>query len=708
MLKEIPNPAQARMSAPLATYPTQNQHSLPGTPLGPPSTFGRLSSGLQREIPGPGDQQRSFSDSSHSRQQKAAPSPGRESSGSWAASPTVYGPRHSQSITETYASDHDRERSLSVSPKTRLPSQGNSEAMDITQNTPHENNGQVTPVKREETVDALENPNSDQPNAIRGQDGPASRVVDGTLNPPQSNQQSAASYGYAPDQRQESLSSHSPTPIPLSRPFHFTANSDQSTSQGLPTPGSSSATPSRPQPSTPRLPSNHQIPPLQSTPTSPDAMHTPSGVTTIAPPTPATQHIVAGQQSTNPAGLIGLPEQPKRKRKRYDEIPMFARKASRTNPTVPADPQPAPQFPRPVKQKSPSAKHRSSQSPPQHPSIRSSNANGHSAPKNEVLLPQVQRGFANQGSLGPWEPSILNTAPLDDVTHSLSEILFNEVVRRDDVGPGSAVGGVGGVGRGAVLEIEAKIGQLIDRNTNDRIRLPVMSECIVSKGDPNLRVNFKSSMTESQHRSMNGFLNKALLDSQPSKSDSSANPRIPMTYVHTRECDSFYDLSQAGLLSLPASIRNQLDQRHPRVKVRITTDQKTGKVLAKIVKARVTDVDVYSPRTPFDWRVSVNLEMDWDGDMKDLVESKNGQKRADRNKDRVSYRHQSYQIDLTQVTPSDTSSKPEKEHELEVEVSSSEVRKQGLLFKNNQANRYNDLIRGFVDNVRTLARHCHV
>ena len=154
---------------------------------------------------------------------------------------------------------------------------------------------------------------------------------------------------------------------------------------------------------------------------------------------------------------------------------------------------------------------------------------------------------------------------------------------------------------------------------------------------------------------MNGFLNKALLDSQPSKSDSSANPRIPMTYVHTRECDSFYDLSQAGLLSLPASIRNQLDQRHPRVKVRITTDQKTGKVLAKIVKARVTDVDVYSPRTPFDWRVSVNLEMDWDGDMKDLVESKNGQKRADRNKDRVSYRHQSYQIDLTQVTPSDVS-----------------------------------------------------
>lgn len=130
-----------------------------------------------------------------------------------------------------------------------------------------------------------------------------------------------------------------------------------------------------------------------------------------------------------------------------------------------------------------------------------------------------------------------------------------------------------------------------------------------------------------------------------------------MSYVHTKECDAFYELSQAGHLGLPPSIRAQLNPRH-RAKVRITTDQKTGKELAKIVKARVADLDIYSPRTAFDWRLSVNLEMNYDGDMQDLVETTEGGKRADRNKDRMSYRHLAYQIDLTQVTPSDVSLEP--------------------------------------------------
>lgn len=50
--------------------------------------------------------------------------------------------------------------------------------------------------------------------------------------------------------------------------------------------------------------------------------------------------------------------------------------------------------------------------------------------------------------------------------------------------------------------------------------------------------------------------------------------------------------------------------------------------------------------------------------------------------------------------------KMDKEHELEIEVSSEEVRKQGLLVMNNQPNGYEDLIKGFVDNVRLLARYC--
>lgn len=51
-------------------------------------------------------------------------------------------------------------------------------------------------------------------------------------------------------------------------------------------------------------------------------------------------------------------------------------------------------------------------------------------------------------------------------------------------------------------------------------------------------------------------------------------------------------------------------------------------------------------------------------------------------------------------------SKAEKEHELEIEVASAEVRKQGLLAKDGRPNDYESLIKGFVDNVRLLARQC--
>jgi uncharacterized protein YwbE len=131
-------------------------------------------------------------------------------------------------------------------------------------------------------------------------------------------------------------------------------------------------------------------------------------------------------------------------------------------------------------------------------------------------------------------------------------------------------------------------------------------------------------------------------------------PRIPMTYVHTRERDSFYELPPHAHNTLPPSIRAQINPRH-KVKVRVTTDQKSGKTLAKIIKARVADLDIHSPRTQFDWRISVNLEMGYEGEIEGLAEGGDGGNRADRNKDRMSYRHLAYQIDLTQVTPSDVS-----------------------------------------------------
>lgn len=140
---------------------------------------------------------------------------------------------------------------------------------------------------------------------------------------------------------------------------------------------------------------------------------------------------------------------------------------------------------------------------------------------------------------------------------------------------------------------------------------------------------------------MNNFLNE-----QVKASMASGSSRIPISYTHKKERDTFYEISPH---ELPPLIRQNLNPRH-KPKVRVTTDVKTGEIIAKIVKCRVADIDVYSPRTPVDWRVSVNLEMEYDGDISHLpmVDASKGG-RGERNKDRMSYKHLAYQIDLTQV-----------------------------------------------------------
>ena len=116
-----------------------------------------------------------------------------------------------------------------------------------------------------------------------------------------------------------------------------------------------------------------------------------------------------------------------------------------------------------------------------------------SGPTLNNQTPPSQASHHHGGPLGPWEPSILNNIPSEELVKVISDWLFVEVVLREGIGVGAA----GVVARqGAVLEIEAKLGRLIDRNTNDRLRLPVMTECVVSPSDPNLRLSFESSMSE--------------------------------------------------------------------------------------------------------------------------------------------------------------------------------------------------------------------
>lgn len=158
---------------------------------------------------------------------------------------------------------------------------------------------------------------------------------------------------------------------------------------------------------------------------------------------------------------------------------------------------------------------------------------------------------------------------------------------------------------------------------------------------------------------MNTFLNNAHHYSQKPRrrpATPGAKPRHAIRYLHTRECDVFYDLSVAGLLKLPQPVRDMLDARHINTKVRTIMDQTTGNTIAQTIKVRVADLDVYSPNTELDYRVSVNIEAKVEGDWRKLVQPRALRaKRFERKKDRVSFRHLAYSIDLTTVSSPDVS-----------------------------------------------------
>ncbi|KAF3056765.1 mRNA-capping enzyme subunit beta [Trichoderma lentiforme] len=300
-----------------------------------------------------------------------------------------------------------------------------------------------------------------------------------------------------------------------------------------------------------------------------------------------------------------------------------------------------------------------------------------------------------QDILGPWEASIAGVKPIEELSKNVADFLFVNVVSNQDIQEITS--------RGIQFEIEAKLGTLIDKDTNQRVDRFVATECIL---DDNGRVAFRSSMTEAHHKSFNDYLNNVVIQTDPRNPNGGAK-RVPVIYKHRREIDRFYDLPPEMHGHLPGCVRARLGSRSRNVRVRVTYDQKTNQILNKIIKARVADIDLHMPMAPMDCRISINLEMNWDGSVEELeqLSANKSERQPDRNKDRLSYKQGHYQIDLTQVTHAvNGPGRMDKEHELEIELNHLALLDQGRRAMNGASHRYQELVEGFVDNVRLLAR----
>ena len=140
-----------------------------------------------------------------------------------------------------------------------------------------------------------------------------------------------------------------------------------------------------------------------------------------------------------------------------------------------------------------------------------------------------------------------------------------------------------------------------------------------------------------QHRHFNTLLNKLkLASSQPD------HPSSPLEYTHLHLVDTFYPIEGSGS------------------KIRVTRDERTKEVIACMQKKRLASLDILSPNRNADWRISVNVEVPGTCScaivvnealsLYTVVKMPIGTATLSRRKDRMSYTHEEFIIDLTQVT----------------------------------------------------------
>ncbi|KAJ2376491.1 mRNA-capping enzyme subunit beta [Coemansia sp. RSA 2607] len=266
------------------------------------------------------------------------------------------------------------------------------------------------------------------------------------------------------------------------------------------------------------------------------------------------------------------------------------------------------------------------------------------------------------------EANLFGARPAEDIVRVVADFMYTHMKDRTNI------------------EIEGKLGRLVDKKTGLRVNLPVISETALAD-DKNLR--FESNMTLQQHAMFNKLLNQRVDETRRPEYRGSR-----VEYKHTKEVDHFYRIDGT--------------------RVRVTTDKETGQVLSVITKNRVADLNIYSPRTKLDIRITINEEQPME--QPDMEANK---PILERHKDRLSYRQDLWSFDLTQVVSPEHETGPVNPyaigppkttpavttHELELEVADTKTwLNERTKVAANKPNNFHEITHTFLGNLRALAK----
>ena len=351
------------------------------------------------------------------------------------------------------------------------------------------------------------------------------------------------------------------------------------------------------------------------------------------------------------------------------------------------------------------------------------------APPPPAAAPSAAAAAAAPPAL---EPSFVGVAPYDDMIRVVSEFIFDVVVNTQ----------YGHLGEGSNVEIEAKLGIFINKDTNDRILLPgVETESVVNISSTDHAIHsgwvqkmaalgipkremfptrFQGGVTPQQYGAITHWLNQ-----QTAKSQNTPG-RIPIQTSTLASYDRAFELSHPILGSLPKWIAGVAGQNFQKQNLRVrgsyTPDHK---LTESIIKVRIADLDIHLPHSPFDVRLSINIEhmQDITPDMREATERISGSSATmpvpARNKDRVSYTHQGVRVDLTKVhsktqndryvpnvgwSLQDMTPLPPEDCQVELELNPHVVVSEGTKAQRGEPNTYEIVVGSFLNNIRWLAR----
>lgn len=279
-------------------------------------------------------------------------------------------------------------------------------------------------------------------------------------------------------------------------------------------------------------------------------------------------------------------------------------------------------------------------------------------------------------------PSISGTMPRNDFTKLVTEWIWanHEAVK-------NSYGDVPNVSD--YIELELKLGQIIDKAKDRRISLPVNTECVISNDYINQECMFQAGVLLPEFNGAIDTLETFMAESNeagPGTSATQKNKRGKFVMEKMHVVDMI--ASTASRNSRPSSTR-------------VTLDTKTKRRVSSIQKQRINDLFLFLPNTRFDLRLTMSLELPVE--MNDAsYENFKGKINTQRDKDRVSYIHQATatRVDLTKVKESN--SKITK-YEVEVEMDNGSLIR-SIKKVNDDPLLFPDLVQAFLDNARILTR----